>query len=190
MKPSAETMKPDPEPCSTCGRRRRFGKKSWNPGGSRWVLSLRSTCWERMNTTAGFTCSATATKASDQSLAALRPGAASGAASGEGTSTGSAAPLRFGRLSVDANARPKMKAIATRVPNFNQSRVRTGIAVSSVLRVLLLLVVVHDLVVGIDHVVLLLRGAGLGAAGRRLPARGTRAALRRVQRRTSGGVRL
>src|SRR5437773_10707871 len=69
MKPSPETMKPDPEPCSTCGRRRRFGKKSWNPGGSRWLLSPRSTCWERMNTTAGFTCSATATNASDQSLA-------------------------------------------------------------------------------------------------------------------------
>jgi len=51
---------------------------------------------------------------------------------GVGTTSVSAAPLFFGRLSVDANASPKTKAIATRVPNFNQSRVRTGIAVSSV----------------------------------------------------------
>ena len=85
-----------------------------------------------MNTTAGFTCSATATKASDQSLAALRPGAARGGAVPGEESAVSAAPLFFGRLSVDANASPKTKAIATRVPNFNQSRVRTGIAVSSV----------------------------------------------------------
>jgi len=49
-----------------------------------------------------------------------------------GTTSVSAAPLCFGRLRVDANASPKTKAIATRVPNFNQSRVRTGISVSSV----------------------------------------------------------
>src|SRR2546427_3137325 len=74
-----------------------------------------------------------------------------------GTTSVSAAPLFFGRLRVDANASPKTKAIATRVPDFNQSRVRTGISVSSVWRVLiLLLVIIHDLVVGIDNVILLL----------------------------------
>ena len=89
-----------------------------------------------MNTTAGFTCSAIATNASDQSLAARSAGAESSSAAGwgAGTTTVSAAPLFFGRLSVDANASPKTKAIATRVPNFNQSRVRTGIAVSSLIR--------------------------------------------------------
>src|SRR5438034_6443525 len=66
MKPSAETMNPDPDPCSTCGRRRRFGKKSWNPGGRRWLSSARSTCWDRMNTTDGFTCSATATRSEER----------------------------------------------------------------------------------------------------------------------------
>src|SRR2546427_191408 len=91
MNPSAETMKPDPEPCSTCGRRRRFGKKSWKPGGRRW-LSPRSTCWDRMNTTAGFTCSATATNASDQLAAALRPGL--GAAGGLFGSRGTRTALR------------------------------------------------------------------------------------------------
>src|SRR5256884_2556442 len=65
-------MNPDPDPCSTCGRRRRFGKKSWNPGGRRWLSSARSTCWDRMNTTDGFTCSATATNASWKSPADLR----------------------------------------------------------------------------------------------------------------------
>jgi hypothetical protein len=33
----------------------------------------------------------------------------------------------LGSPKVDANANPKTKAIATRVPNFNQSRVRTDI---------------------------------------------------------------
>src|SRR5881397_679196 len=134
-------MNPDPDPCSTCGRRRRLGKKSWNPGGRRWLSFARSTCWDRMNTTDGFTCSATATNASWKSPAALRAGAgaenwgAAGAVSDEGggTTSVSAAPLFFGRLRVDAYASPKTKAIATRVPNFNQSRVRTGIAVSSLL---------------------------------------------------------
>src|SRR5438309_142235 len=69
-------MNPDPDPCSTCGRRRRFGKKSWNPGGRRWLSSARSTCWDRMNTTDGFTCSATATNASWKSPADLMARAA------------------------------------------------------------------------------------------------------------------
>src|SRR2546422_2578308 len=63
-------MNPEPEPCSTCGRRRNWGKKSSKPGGRRW-LSARSTCCDLMNTTAGFTCSAMDTKASLRSATAF-----------------------------------------------------------------------------------------------------------------------
>src|SRR6266545_4099580 len=66
-------MKPEPEPCSTCGRRRSCGKKSSKPGGSRW-LSARSVRCDLMNTTAGFTCSATATNASPSSAAGFAAG--------------------------------------------------------------------------------------------------------------------
>src|SRR5439155_26731438 len=90
---------------------RRFGKKSWNPGGRRWLSSARSTCWDRMNTTDGFTCSATATNASWKSPADLSAGAeSSGAAEAGwdesgGTTSVSAAPLFFGRLRVDEEER-------------------------------------------------------------------------------------
>src|SRR5213596_2965990 len=89
-----------------------------------------------MNTTAGFTCSAIATNASDQSLAARSAGAESSSAAGwgAGTTTVSAAPLFFGRLSVDANANPETKAIGTQVSNFHQSRLPTGIPVSSLIK--------------------------------------------------------
>src|SRR6266699_1445986 len=142
-------MNPDPDPCSTCGRRRRLGKKSWNPGGRRWLSSARSTCWDRMNTTDGFTCSATATNASWKSPADLMAGAENSGAAGAGweesggTSSVSAAQLFFGRLRVDANASPKTKSIATRVPNFNQSRVRTCISVCAVYGVSILLLVIE-----------------------------------------------
>src|SRR2546425_7146517 len=66
-------MKPEPEPCSICGRRRSCGKKSSNPGGSRVSLA-RSRFSDRMNTTAGLTCSATATNASLRSAMGLAAG--------------------------------------------------------------------------------------------------------------------
>src|SRR5881628_2649013 len=72
-------MNPEPEPCSTCGRRRNWGKKSSKPGGRRW-LSARSTCCALMNTTAGFTWSAMDTKASPKSATAF------------GTTTGGGGP--------------------------------------------------------------------------------------------------
>src|SRR5438093_13697129 len=159
-------MNPEPEPCSTCGRRRNWGKKSSKPGGRRW-LSARSTCCDLMNTTAGFTWSAMDTKASPKSATAFGTttgvrGALPWAPSSDGVGAGAAAtdsgrPPALGRPSVEANARPKMKAIATSAPNLSQSRVRTDIVVSSVKRVLLL-VVVHDFVVGVDHVLFLFTG--------------------------------
>src|SRR5437016_13625136 len=84
-----------------------------------------------MNTTAGFTCSATATNAAPRSAVDLGAGAGSRGAAVCAAAIDSVAPLRLGRLSVDAKANPNTKAIATRVPNFNQSRVRTDIAVLS-----------------------------------------------------------
>src|SRR2546423_1119071 len=68
------------------------------------------------------------------SAVALRDGCGIGvaatAAAGWGDTIDAAALVCFGRLSVDANASPNTNAIATRVPNFSQSRVRTDIAVS------------------------------------------------------------
>ena len=48
------------------------------------------------------------------------------AAVGDGV-TGSAARLRFGKSSAEANASPKTNVMATRAPNFIQSRMRTDI---------------------------------------------------------------
>src|SRR3989475_4998584 len=111
--------------------------------------------------------------------------------------SGSAAPPFLGRSSDDANASPSTKAIATSDPNFNQSRVRTVIV--SPLR-LLALVVVHDLVIGLDHVLLLASGraARLGARcglslGRSRPApcpRPARAPRGGVERCAGGRVGL
>src|SRR5439155_258283 len=119
-------MKSEPEPCSICGRRRSCGKKSSNPGGSRVSLA-RSRFSDRMNTTAGLTCSATATNASLRSAMGLAAGSGllGGAVVCWAAASGSAAPPFLGRSSDDANASPSTKAIATSDPNCNQSRVRT-----------------------------------------------------------------
>src|SRR2546426_5196365 len=98
-----------------------------------------------MNTTAGFTWSAMDTKASPKSATAFGTttgvrGALPWAPSADGVGAGGAGaaatdsgrPPALGRPSVEANARPKMKAIATSAPNLSQSRVRTDIVVSSV----------------------------------------------------------
>src|SRR2546425_888073 len=119
-------MNPEPEPCSTCGRRR-CGKKSSNPGGSFWP-SARATCCDLMNTTAGLTWSATATNALPMSAAGLAAGIWNDVPAAWAAGTKSAAPPRLGKSSVDANASPNTKARATRAPNFNQSLVRTAIA--------------------------------------------------------------
>src|SRR5207245_10914824 len=115
-------MKPDPEPCSTCGRRRNCGKKSSKPGGRRW-LSDRGTCCDRMNTTSGFTCSAMDTKASagaatdfDTTTGVREGGAIAWSADATGAAGAAAAdcasPHGFGKPSVEATARPKMNVIA------------------------------------------------------------------------------
>src|SRR2546430_16687046 len=87
-----------------------------------------------MKTTSGLTWSAIPTNASPSSAVALGGGwgigVAATAAAGWGDTIDAAALVCFGRLSVDANASPNTNAIATRVPNFSQSRVRTDIAVS------------------------------------------------------------
>src|SRR6266480_2889542 len=178
-------MNPEPEPCSTWGRRR-CGKKSSNPGGRRW-LSARSTFCDLINTTAGLTRSATATNALPMSAAGLAAGIwNAGAAACASGMTAAALPC-LGRSSVDANASPNTNARATRAPNFNQSLVRTAIAVSF----LFLLVVVHDLVVGVYNVVLLLgRRLRRPGSGRRLRAGSPGAALRRIERRAGRGIRL
>src|SRR5207247_234096 len=190
-------MNPEPDPCSTCGRRRICGKTSSNPGGSRW-LSPRSTCCDLMNTTAGLTCSATATNALPISLAGLAAGIWNCVPAAWAAGTNSGAPPCFGTPSVDANANPNTNARATRAPNLSQSRVRTAIVQSRfckrVYRRLFLLVVIHDLVVGVDDVVLLLgRGLRRTRSGRRLragAAGAAGAALRGIERRAGSGVRL
>src|SRR3989454_4216606 len=185
-------MNPEPAPCSTCGRRRICGKTSSHPGGSRW-LSPRSTCCDLMNTTAGLTCSATATNALPISVAGLAAGIWNCAPAAWAAGTNSAVPPLFGTPSVDANASPNTNARATKAPNLSQSRVRTAIVQSRfcmrVYRRLFLLVVIHDLVVGVDDVVLLLgRGLRRTSSGRRLRARGAGTALRGIERRAGSGV--
>src|SRR5260370_1018088 len=123
MEASGDTMNREPEPCSTCGRRRKFGKNSSNPGGSFWSWA-RSTCCALMNTTAGFTGSATLTNASPRSDTVLKGGVASRGAVACAARMDSAAPLRFGRSSVGANASPNTNAVVTRPPNLIQSRCR------------------------------------------------------------------
>src|SRR5690349_21622035 len=112
-------MNPEPEPCSTWGRRRNCGKKSSKPGGRRW-LSARSTFCDLMNTTAGFTCSAMDTKASPRSATDLdtTPGVGGATPWAPGTdgaswaggagvaATDGGTPPDFGRPSVDAKASP------------------------------------------------------------------------------------
>src|SRR6266571_5341926 len=182
-------MKPEPEPCSTCGRRRNCGKKSSKPGGKRW-LSARSTCCDLMNTTAGFTCSATETNASPRSATAL--GTAAGARGGAAwaVTRDCAAPPFAGRSSVDAKASPKMKAIATKAPNLSQSRVLTDIAISFRVEGLFLFVVVHDLVIGVDDVLFLFRRGLTGGLLGTGAARAAGAALGGVERRAGRRIRL
>ena len=80
-----------------------------------------------MNTTAGLVCSATPTNASLRSLTDFATGTVTcgATAAGVDVAVDSRASPFLGRPNVDANANPNTKAIATRVPNFNQSRVRT-----------------------------------------------------------------
>ena len=80
-----------------------------------------------MNTTAGFTCSATATNASPRSAAGLAAGIWRRGPLCNTTGDRSAASPRLGRLSAEAKANPNTNAIATSAPNFSQSRVRTDI---------------------------------------------------------------
>src|SRR6266545_5724118 len=151
-------MNPEPDPCSICGRRG-LPKKSSKPGGKRRV-ETRSRRSDLMNTTAGFTCSATEANASPRSTAAF----ASGIGRLVSCSTDrTAASPRDGRRNAEANARPSANAMATKLPNFNQSRVFTDIRSSlGFLR----FIVVHDFVIGVYHVVLLaFRLTSFGAAG-------------------------
>src|SRR5205823_13228014 len=109
-----------------------------------------------MKTTSGLTWSAMPTNASPSSAVALRDGCGIGvaatAAAGWGDTIEPSALVCFGRLSVDANASPNTNAIATRVPNFSQSRVRTDIPVTSLVwgdlrKRLFFIVAVPDLLV-------------------------------------------
>src|SRR5712664_1805301 len=142
-------MKPDPEPCSTWGRRGTW-KKSSKPGGKRRV-ETRSRRSDLMNTPAGLTCSATEANASPRSTAAF----ASGIGRLVSCSTDrTAASPRDGRRNAEANARPSANAMATRLPNFHQSRVFTDIRSSlGFLR----FIVVHDFVIGIYNLLVLFR---------------------------------
>ena len=92
-------------------------------------------CSARTNTTAGRTWSATATKALLRSAIGLA--AAMGARAGVcNAHPASVAALCLGRLRAEANARPKTKAMTTRVPNLSQSRVRSDIVISLLVKVL------------------------------------------------------
>src|SRR5438309_5196524 len=138
-------MKPEPVPCSTRGRPRNCGKKSSKPGGRRRV-STRSWCWDWMNTTAGLTCSATATNAWPRSVAGLAAGM-NGRVAGCCNSDACAALPCPRRSCAEANASPSTNANPTSAMNLSQSLVRTDTAVSPRKGWLLfVLVVVHDLV--------------------------------------------
>src|SRR6266516_3506565 len=182
-------MKPEPEPCSTCGRRRNCGKKSSKPGGNRW-LSARSTCCDLMNTTAGFTCSATETNASPRSATAFGTAICARGGVAWAVTRDSAAPPFAGRSSVDAKASPKMKAIATKAPNLSQSRVLTDIVISFRVEGLFLFVVVHDLVIGVDDVLFLFRRGLTGGLLWTGAAAAAGAALGGVERRAGRRIRL
>src|ERR1041385_4888266 len=158
-------MKPDPDPCSIWGRRGTW-KKSSKPGGRRRFVT-RSRRSDLMNTTAGFTCSATEANASPRSTAALARGI--GRLVSCGTDKTAASP-RVGSRNAEANATPSANARVTSVPNFNQSRVFTDIRspLSHDHLSLFFLILVHDLVIRV-HDILILLGARLAIGALRRP---------------------
>src|SRR2546422_858572 len=165
MYPSWDTMKPDPDPCSTWGCRGTW-KKSSNPGGRRRLL----TCSRRsdlMNTTAGFTCSATDANASPRSTAALACGSARGGAGvlNHRAHRGFAARRQFecrGECQSQCKRHCHQSSELQPVPRLHRHPF-------PLLR-LLGFIVVHDFIVSIDHVFLTTFGlSSFGAP--RAPAR-------------------
>src|SRR5690349_16713402 len=117
MYPSFETMKPEPAlswksgPC--CGGR---GKNCSKPGGTwNWGPSCwgRSVCPDLMNTTLGFTCSATEAKASLRSESAATLPAGAGLLVATAGELGCCADERWGRCRTPASSRPARNASPT-----------------------------------------------------------------------------
>src|SRR6476646_8106384 len=122
-------MKPDPLPCSISGCWRNRGEKNRSiPGGMRCWLGCSVRC-ERMYTTLGLTCSATAANASLSSCkgrAAGIDGAGTGAMA-DACRPCSCAEPRLGRSSSPANSSPSANAKATKPPNLSQFNDRADI---------------------------------------------------------------
>jgi hypothetical protein len=82
---------------------------------------------DRIKTTAGFTCSATATNASPSCAAGPAAGIGGGGAAWK--SAAGCAAVFFGRSSAEAKSRPNTNASPTSPMNFIQSFVRTDIVI-------------------------------------------------------------